>query len=234
MNRENEFWTPEPLFIGETVFCCASGPSFTLEVAEKLRGRRVAVVNSSYINAPWADLIYFTDSGWFENGRDPKRCGNANGTDDVWPRRTLIESWPGVVVTMSKSAKRVLPDKVKRVKGEGDPSLPVVSFPPFGSSVVRQGRSSGHTIISVLIATAAPRIILVGYDMRVVDGREHCHSEYIGPRDLAQYDRDFVPAFAGWNEAAKKAGVEILNATPGSALTEFPFVDLDEVLCAQS
>lgn len=217
MSREFEYWTPEPLFKGETVFCLASGPSLTHEIAAKLRGRRVAVVNSSAPFAPWADLLYFTDSGWYED------------------RRELVVNWPGLVVSMSRTAKREMPDKVKRVKGEGEPSLPIRGFPPLGSPVIWQGRSSGHTLISLMIAMGATCLPLVGYDMRLVGGREHCHSEYSGPRDLDQYAREFVPAFAGWNEAALAAGVMIINCTPGSAITEFPFADLDEVLkCAQS
>lgn len=209
-SREYEYWTPEPLFAGETVFCLASGQSLTSEICERVRGRRAIVVNSSAPKAPWADVLYFTDSGWYE------------------PRRDLVANWPGLVISMSRTAKRELPDKVKRVQGEGDPAFP----PSFkrSSSVIQQGRSSGHTAVSLAIAMGARRVVLLGYDMRIVDGKEHCHQEYTGPRDLDQYRRDFVPAFDGWNEAAKDVGVEILNATKDSALTQFPFVDLDQLI----
>ncbi len=211
-DRIHEYWTPEPIFKGETVFCLASGPSLTQAVVDRLKGRRVAVVNSTCLLAPWADVLFFTDSSWYETHRE------------------IVANWPGLVVSMSRTAKLELPDKVRRVKGEGDPGFRVTSFPPLGSPVVRQGRSSGHTLISILIAMAAARIVLLGYDMRVIDGREHHHREYQGPRDLDQYARDFVPAFAGFNAAAVAMGVEILNCTPGSAVTEFAFADLDEVL----
>lgn len=216
--REFQFWTPEPIFKGETVFCLASGPSLTPEVCEKIRGRPAIVVNVSFRLAPWAPIWFFTDSSIYERYRDD------------------VAAWPGEIVTMSRTAKRELPDKVKRVKGEGDPAFPFARFPALGSPTIRQGRSSGHTAISLAIALGASRVALLGYDMRLVDGREHHHTEYNGPhgRDLEQYARDFVPAFAGWNAAAVASGVEILNCTPGSALTEFPFADLDEVLCARS
>lgn len=204
---EFNFWTPEPLFAGETVFCLASGPSLTAEVCGRIRGRRAIVVNSSARLAPWADVLYFTDSSWYE------------------PRRDLVAGWPGLVISMSRTAKRELPAKVLRVQGEMCPS-----FPPPGAPVIRQGRSSGHTAVALAIALGAATVVLVGYDMRLVGGREHCHDEYAGPRDIDQYAREFVPAFAGWNAAALAAGAEVLNCTPGSAVTEFPFADLDEVL----
>lgn len=222
---ENEIWTPEPVFKGETVFCVASGPSLTQALADKLKGRRVIVVNSSCMLAPWADVLFFTDSGWYD------------------ARKELVENWPGLIVTMSRQAKRELPGKVKRVKSIGDPTFPprlpgpakTPGFPPPGSVEIQQGRTSGHTAVSLAIALGAVRVPLVGYDMQVVNGREHFHSEYKGPRDLTLYEKEFKNSFNGWNDAAQNSGVSIINCTPGSAITEFPFADLDEVLtCARS
>ncbi|MGD9880465.1 MAG: hypothetical protein AB7F22_10580 [Reyranella sp.] len=221
-SREHEYWTPEPIFRGETVFCLASGPSATQEVVDKLRGRRTIVVNATCHLAPWADILFFTDSGFYLHRRD------------------LIRTWPGMVVTMSRMAKRELPDKVRRVKGCGAPEFPPrlsgrrPGFPPAGSPEIQQGRTSGHTAVSLAIGLGAARVCLVGYDMRLAaDGREHHHSGeagYGGPRDLSLYANEFVPGFNGWRAAAEASGVEILNCTPGSALKEFPFADLDEVL----
>lgn len=227
---ENEIWTPLPLFAGATVFCLASGPSLTQEICDRIRGRRAIVVNSSCALAPWADVLYFTDSGWYE------------------PRRELVRTWPGWVVSMSRQAARELNapgepafrglPRILRVKGIGDPTFPPrlpgmpkrFGFPPAGSREIHQGRNSGNTAVSLAIALGAARVVLHGYDCRVVNGREHHHDEYKGPRDLSLYDNEFRHAFDGWNEAARNSGVEILNCTHGSAITEFPFVDLDQVL----
>jgi hypothetical protein len=208
--RELEYWSPEPLFKGETIFCLGGGPSLTAEICARVRGRRSIAVNSSAVLAPWASVLFFTDSGWYE------------------PRRELVANWPGLVVSMSRTAKRELPDKVKRVQGQGDPQ----ALPGFsrGPHVVQQGRSSGHTAVSLAIALGASRVVLLGYDMRFVEGREHFHGEYKGPRDMDIYAREFVPGFAGWSEAARAVGVDIVNATEGSALKEFRFMSLDEVL----
>lgn len=234
---ENDYWTPEPLFKGQTVFVVASGPSLTQEIAGRLKGRRVIVVNSSCTLMRWSDvhpldapLLYFTDSGWYAD------------------RRELVANWPGLVVSMARLAARELNapgvptycgrPRILRVKGIGAPPFPPrvggrPGFPPLGSPGVQQGRNSGNTAVALAIAMGAARVGLVGFDCRVVAGREHFHSEYTGPRDLSLYDNEFKVAFDGWNEAAINSGVEILNLTDGSAITEFPFADLDEVLsCA--
>ncbi|WP_027517869.1 hypothetical protein [Bradyrhizobium sp. WSM1417] len=212
-SREFEYWSPEPLFKGETIFCLASGPGLTAEICQRIRGRRAIAINSSAVLAPWASVLFFTDSGWYE------------------PRRELVANWAGLVVSMSRTAKRELPDKVKRVQGEGDPQ----ALPGFsrGPHVIQQGRSSGHTAVSLAIALGASRVVLLGYDMRFVGGREHCHDEYKGAaRDVEIYSREFVPGFAGWDEAARAVGVEVVNATEGSAVKEFRFAKLEEILNA--
>jgi hypothetical protein len=139
---------------------------------------------------------------------------------------------------MSPRAKRELPDMVRRVKGIGDPSFPPrqcgrPSFPTLGSDGVQQGRNSGNTAVAVAIAMGASRVLLVGYDCRLVNGQEHFHTDesiYQGKRDLGLYDKEYRLAFRGWRDAAINSGVEILNCTPGSAIEEFPFADLDEAL----
>ncbi|EJN11848.1 hypothetical protein PMI42_04863 [Bradyrhizobium sp. YR681] len=210
-SRELEYWSPEPLFKGETIFCLASGPSLTADICARIRGRRTIAINSSAVLAPWASVLFFTDSSWYE------------------ARRDLVANWCGLVISMSRTAKRELPDKVKRVQGEGDPQ----ALPGFsrGPHVIQQGRSSGHTAVSLAIALGASRVVLLGYDMRFVAGREHCHDEYKGSaRDAEIYSREFVPGFAGWDEAARAVGVEVVNATEGSAVKEFRFAPLDDVL----
>lgn len=260
---EKPIWTPQPLFSGETVFCVAPGPSLTAATTQRLEGQRVIAVNHAVYNAPFADVLFFTDAGWFEavNDANPehrrKEAFRGRPGNDVWPRRQFIESFPGLVVTFAPVAKRVLDDpsnpypmarspRVMKIKACGASTHPpkragatsyVPGFPPVGSPQIHGGRSSGHTAISLAIAMGAACIGLVGYDMRVVGGREHNHDGYHRNkdgtgRDLTMYEKEFVPGFVGWNESALASGVRVLNCTPGSAITEFPFSDLEEVLNA--
>lgn len=205
---EEDFWRPDLAWTGQTVFIFASGPSLDSEVVDRVKGRPAIAVNSSFILAPWAEVLFFTDNHWFEQ------------------RSEAVAAWPGMVITLSRHAKREARDIVKRVRGETRPD-----FPPPGSSTVRQGRTSGQTAIGLAQARGAARAVLLGFDMRVVEGREHHHNEYAGEiRNLQIYADEFVPAFEGWDAEAKAVGFEILNATPGSALKEFRSIDLSEVL----
>jgi hypothetical protein len=242
---EQTIWRPEPLFDSAMVFCIAPGPSLTREICDSLQGRPAIAVNAAGYMAPWADILFFTDCGWFEAGRDPTYCGQRG--NDEWPRRKFVEGWRGLVVTFAPMVKRILDDpdspyplarlpRVRRVQPDqatSGQSLPMrdgrPGFPQRPG--IQCGRSSGHTAPALARAMGACGACLVGYDMRVVDGREHCHSDYEGmPRDLGIYNREFLPAFEGWNAAALNDGFEIYNCTPGSAIAEFPFADLDDML----
>lgn len=50
---------------GETVFVVAGGPSVSQRDVDRLRGERVVVINSSFVKAPWADALVFTDYRWW-------------------------------------------------------------------------------------------------------------------------------------------------------------------------
>lgn len=203
-----DLWTPPPLWRGQAAFVMASGPSMTREIADRVRGANAIAVNSTIKIAPWAPVWFFTDTASYE----------AN--------RAALDAYRGTIVTMCKRAKADHPERVARVKGEWMPG-----FPPAGSQTVRQGRSSGHTAVSLAVSLGASLVVLLGFDMRVVDDREHHHDDYAGTdRDPTIYEREFIPGFRGWREDAARAGVIIVNATPGSALAEFPSVDLDDVL----
>ena len=52
---------------GETVFCLGSGPSMTQADADRLQGRRVIVVNTTFRLAPWADALFFQDGKWWRH-----------------------------------------------------------------------------------------------------------------------------------------------------------------------
>lgn len=208
-SRENEFWTPEPIWKGETVFLLGGGPSLTGVDLCALRGRQTMTINSSLHLARDAGLdngvLFFMDNGWWHAHRD------------------AVLAWPGSVMTLSRAAKRDAPNAVRRIQM----SYPSDGFP--APPAIRWGRSSGHVAIALAVAMGAQRIVLLGYDMQVVAGRSHHHADYnrVGHPDVYE---EFRRHFEGWNAAAKAIGVEIVNATPGSALIEFPAVDLSDIV----
>jgi hypothetical protein len=202
-------WAPEPLFAGATVFLLGGGPSLAAVDLGTIESQPAIAINSAAKAAPWAAVLLFRDFGWY--------CGH----------KPLVDGWAGLAITTSREAAHAVA-KVRRVT-----TVHLKDFPPPGTRQIRYGRSSGHLAVSAAVAMAARRIVLLGYDCKFVpvDGelRSHWHDDYRTQNGLL-YERDFLPAWAGWGAAAARAGVEIINATPESAITEFPFQPLDAIL----
>lgn len=199
------YWPVPRLWTDRTAFVLAGGPSLRGFDFDRLRGREVIAVNAAGYEAPWAPVLFFGDNAW----------GEAN--------QPLVGSWPGLVCTVSlRSAERGAAVRLVQVVDIDR------GFPTRG--LVRRGRSSGHTAVALAIAMGAARVVLLGFDMRSDDeGRTHYHDRYerrTAPEQLVIFQQHF----AGWRDEAGAIGVSIVNATPGSALTEFPMVDINDEL----
>lgn len=71
---------------------------------------------------------------------------------------------------------------------------------------------------------------MVGYDMKVdSQGNHNWHSNHKHIPRTNIYQELFINAFDQIAQDAQKLGFEIVNATPGSALTQFPPVRLEDI-----
>lgn len=213
------FVNPGTPWLGKTVLCLGSGDSLRrLTEAEwsgvvtmQRAGAVVFAINSSIktarLNGCEPDALFFTDTSWFETNEE------------------LVRSFPGRVFTVCKIARAVY-DRLERISNELTAPFAV------GKTPMRDGRSSGHRAVSIAIMCGARRVVLLGYDMRVdpVSGRSHCHDDYSWPGMGGMFADEFIPGFDGWYRDALAVGCEIMNATDGTALTEFPMIALSSVL----
>lgn len=87
--------------------------------------------------------------------------------------------------------------------------------------------NSGIGSIALAIYGGASKIILLGYDCQITDGKAHWHGNH--PRGLANAAKinDWPKKFA---EFAKTVSVPIFNASRLTALDMFERVELEDVL----
>lgn len=214
VDRSREFWSPDQRWLGDTAFILGGGPSlagFDCRILQDYGW--ILAINSSFRLAPYCDAVFFSDHTWWNGSWEP------NGS----PRKKALIKSGVLLVTTSRAVKRDSPDHVKRVSAASGQPLKA------GHSPIRLGRNSGQTGIALAAAFGAKQIVLLGFDMRRVAGESHHHKEYSTENDKL-YSKDFIPAFQGWNNVAVKSGIKVLNATPGSALNEFPKIELREIL----
>ena len=96
---------------------------------------------------------------------------------------------------------------------------------------VATGGTSGYAALNLAVLKGAKRIVLLGYDYGLIDGRHHYHDAY--PWHHVANDQSW-PAWAKQFDAAAPLlaaqGVEVVNASPQSAITCFPKMSIEDAL----
>ncbi len=225
-----KYWSVPRMWEGETVACIATGPSMSIEVALQLRGIRTITINDAYLHAPWADLHWFCDIRWWnwhKEGTHPSQkilgehhFKNREGT---W---VALES-ASDALNDDPSIKIIRNDTSAKKGGRSKPTG--FCSEPDG---VRTGRNSGFQVMNLAAHTGVKRILLVGYDMRMVGGKAHWFGNHPGQTNSRVYMTTFIPFFKSLVAPLAGLGIEVINCTPGSELNTFPKMDLKEALNA--
>lgn len=187
----------------------ATGPSLTEEIAAACKGKRCIAVNDAYRLFPFADVLYAADSAWWELH---KGCPDFRG--EKWTAHEKRSN------NNEELAKRYGLHLVQGRAGQG------FSLDP---ERIHYGSNSGFQAVNLAVLFGATRIVLVGFDMRRVDGKRHFFGDHPAPlSNSAKYER-FVSAF---KDAAKElpSHIEVINCTPGSALKCFRQMPLEAAL----
>jgi hypothetical protein len=96
-----QHWAPEPLWAGQTVVVIGGGPSLRGFDFSRLRGRHCLAINEAFVDAPWADVLFFRDPEWFARNS------------------AALTRWAGLICTVSPGAKREWPDRLRLVAAGG-------------------------------------------------------------------------------------------------------------------
>jgi hypothetical protein len=209
-------------------FVIATGPSLTEGDAEKAwqaaqeSGGRVIVVNDNYRLLPDADICYACDKGWWKVHLERVKQ-SFNG-----------EKW-----------MQYHDDGIKRYADEnGITAVEGKSGSGLGDGFIRHGSNSGHQAICLAHHLFAEnyfgdsgnslRIILLGFDMGKSGGKTHWFGDH--PPGLTNGDcAKFVPQFDQLAKDLSAKGVEVLNCSRKTRLTQFTRGTIDDpsICCIQ-
>lgn len=198
-------WSATRSWPGETCVILAGGPSLARSQVDAAEDSefRILAINDSWRLAPEADCFYFCDATW--HASQPSAFGGS-----------------GIVV--KGCAKPWDHPSIKTLRFTGQIGL---ETDPAG---LKHGSNSGYASINLAYHFGAKRILLLGYDMHVEGARTHWHDE---PRPancdtLLKYS--FLPMFDYLVKPLADAGVEVINCTPGSALTCWSYMPIEQAL----
>lgn len=183
-------------------FIIGGGPSVAETNLDLIKKEFVIGVNEAFRLGKWVDLWMFGDSDLFKTHRED------------------IEKWPNRIVSCAGATRRH-----KKIEYYNRCKKHNICYEHGNLAWPSGSANSGATAINLAIKEGFDSVVLIGFDMKVVNGKHHYHDYYKKqPRDDA-YER-FMLHF---EDIAKEAKVEILNANPDSALPFFPKINLEDL-----
>jgi len=174
----------------------------------ELHDKHIIGVNAAFYIGNWIEVCFFGDAGFFLHNRKE------------------LADHPALKISTNAAVRGYR--WVKYLKQSREKS--------FGITRKRTelvwGVNSGAAAINLAVHFGVKRIILLGFDLKMEGINSHWHSVYKS-RDVKSQEHSFhrhLRSFPAIAKDAKRMGVEIINANPDSALTEFKRVSLKEIL----
>ena len=151
----------------------------------------VIAINNTFELAPKADMLYACDAKWWRHYQDALAFKGEKVTLDP---------------TLASRSVKLLHDSGTS------------GFDPDPANL-RTGLNSGYQALHLAIHAGASRVLLLGYDMKGAHyfGDHPSHLQDSDPNVFARFIAEFekvAPIYA-------EMGVDVVNCTPGSALTCF-------------
>lgn len=200
-----------PDWSGKTALIVGTGPSATaapLNIAKGLA--KAIVIKQSWHLAPWADVLYGIDKGW-------------------WIAHHGAPKFPGLKVSPSPTACRVYRLRQVTLRPFAD-ILTRGEVGVIGCGLRTGGGFSGFQAINLAVQFGAKRIILVGFDMNLAAGA-HWNSD---ERGVGRADKNRTESWRKSLDAAapqlEELGVEVVNTSAKSSLKSFKIMSLEEAL----
>lgn len=212
------YWHAPSLWDGQTVAILAGGPSLTRDQVERVRRAaqiRVIAINDSYQLAAWADAFWFCDLRWWSWHADRA------GWRDVLDRAAAGDT---IVATLEN---RELHEKFPFIRHLRNTGRDGIETAP---DAIRHGSNGGYQALMLAMKLGAARVLLLGYDLQLsADGRSHWHAGHPIVSPATVYSNLMVPAYERAAPEIARAGVRVVNCTPGSALACFPYRDIGDI-----
>jgi hypothetical protein len=202
------------------VDCVRSGerpPSIYSPYMKAIHNKHVIAINAAYLIGDWMDMVFFGDANFY------------------LPHEERLAKWPKLKVSCHATTANV--PWIKFLDKDTNHSRGISSNP----GMVSWNTNSGSAAISIAANAGAKRIVLLGFDMSLdSNGFSHWHSEYknsprnsgIPPKPNPK-DSPFHKHITGFHQIAidaKLRGIEILNASPESVITELRKVNVKDIL----
>ena len=184
-------------------------PNYLSRYMKCIHDKHVIAVNNAYMIGAWIDVVFFGDSAWYLT------------------HRNNLASWPGLKVSCAPREGTFAKDNIKYL--EKDKKYRQGISP--NRQAVAWNSNSGASAINLAVHFGVKRIFLLGFDMSLDKNKvSHWHGSHAtNGKRMPSFSRH-LRGFPKIAEDAKAMGIEILNASPGSSIIDFPIINAKDLL----
>lgn len=208
-----------PDWRGATVVVIASGPSLTVDQCAHVElwrntpapeQRRVITINTSFLRAPWADMLYACDGAWWK----------AKRTEDGRTHHAVALEVAGAARLWTQDERAAAEFGLNLIRSQAGQGL---SRKP---GLINQGMNGAYQAMNIAYLAGARRMVLLGVDCK----GGHWHGNHPAPLSNSLPHQRWKDRFAVLARDLKAEGVAVVNCSPGTALTAFPTGELEDAL----
>lgn len=196
-------WPVPRIWVGETAIILGGGPSLTpaqVQWGIDSGFRRIAT-NNAFLLDKHADALVWTDTIWWNVNQH--RIHEHLGPFKITTRFVHRPDLHDIHVILHRKCP------------------PAIALDPG----VVTGDNTGHVALNIAVHFGVRRIILLGFDMTSSRGH-NWHDEHTRHAKEARYVKVWIPQMEKAAEELRRLDIEVLNATPNSALSCFRRVEL--------
>ena len=193
---------------GECVAIVGSGPSAKQVPLELLRDRiHVIAINDSYKLVPWADILYACDFNWWQLHRGAREF---------------------IGLRLSHDLRACNDYKLQRVMIEQVASNDVLLDKP---TYVGAGGNSAFQAFNLALQFGVTGVVLIGIDCSIDHGM-HWHGRHPMPlsNPMEINLKRWRESFDGAAAKMRALGVDVVNCSAISKLTQYPKITIAEAL----
>jgi hypothetical protein len=198
-----------PEEVTQEVLAKRENPQVYSPYLKAIHDKHVIGINNAYQIGDWIDILFFGDASWY-HAHAPR-----------------LGTWPGLKVSSAPffHKTRNNPLGVKYLARDGGHKTGISRNP----RCVSWNRNSGAAAISLAAHLGVKQIVLLGFDMRGDSPLiTHWHGNH-KPGGNCPFSNHLLN-FPNIARDAKSMGIEILNASPHSAIEIFPKVAIKDLL----
>ena len=194
---------------GKTVFIIGGGLSAQNVDFNLLQDEVVICINDAYRDFPNATMIYWVDDNWVSENYDNLKTHKCK-------LRFCSKHAQYINYKNNPDPRSISEGYIIRRTGD-------YGFDPNPDCLM--GNNSGVQVLNLVVNMKPKNVILIGYDMKRVDGKSHYHDQERPYVKDEIYSGQFVPSMDALAKGMKDTGtrVNVINATPDSALRCFNF-----------